>query len=136
MAKRPKRKLIHQYVIDIFADLGLGGWGIRVTVDKHANRLADVRWWPMQKRALVRVGREFFETTWDEQRETIVHEGLHLAFCRETDVVESDLKHSKIMKKGEFALLFRVRRRQHELAAEQLSKAIAPRFPLPPWADD
>ncbi len=134
--KRPKGKVVRQYVIDTFGCLGLHGWTIHIVIDKRMAQVAAIKWDKNERWAKLRLGRAFFDTTPEDQAVTVVHEGLHLAMSRLVDVVESDLKRARVMKKGQFDLLLEVHRRQQELVVDQLSNTIAHRFPLPPWADD
>lgn len=105
---------------------------IRVTIDsRHSDEgtYAQVSPHEQAQEAVIRFSPDFFNDTREGQRDTVVHELLHLHFVNFDDVA-----HAWVDKLApvDYAMLRRMLVRAEERTVDIMSKIISPHMPLPP----
>jgi hypothetical protein len=133
MKKRERKaRLAHlrPYVAELQVLLRLQHWEIFVMPDRPPdNALADNCCYMRQYRNDVRFSDRFFAKSREEQRETTVHELLHI-------VVEHWYRSTRAAFEGlsSTSQEWATERNEHEMemCVDQLSRILAPLLPLPP----
>lgn len=124
MTRDEKIEAFRPYVRDLADRMCLKDWRVELQADepdqKHYN--ADISTVPGTKNARIRLKRDFFEDSPEEQRRGICHELVHLHLDEVDNFVEKLLTGDQM---GSFNTL-------REVAVDEIAHAIAPGMPLPP----
>jgi hypothetical protein len=127
--KRDRWDDLEAYVSEIQDALNVANW--KVTIARDASDIdswADINPHEQNLTAELRVSHDFWRQTPEHQRETLVHEVLHLVTARLDQTVEA-------LEDALGKVIWSVFERQFENATERtvdhLAKVIAPFLPLP-----
>ena len=130
MAKTPA--WLSRYVREIQLRLGRGETEVRIG-EHHSDEgtYAQVNPHEQAAEAEIRFSPDFYNDTREGQRNTVVHEVLHLHFIGVDDVL-----HSWVDKLApvDYAMLRRMMCRQEERIVDFMARIISPSMPLPPLA--
>lgn len=122
---------LERYVAAVADSLRLGGWIIDVVAgDVGDDACAQVDAPYGQRRATVTLGPLFFTQSPQDQRDTVVHELLHLVLMPSWQFVEELLDAELPARASRVAWLGYTQ--QSEYAVDQLAAVIAPTLALPP----
>ena len=127
--KRDKWDELEAYVADLQIALNVANW--KVTITREASDVeawADINPHEQNATAELRVSHDFWRQTPDLQRETLVHEIIHLITARLDQTVEAL---ADAMGKVLWAVFEPQFVNATERAVDHLAKVIAPTFPLP-----
>lgn len=131
MTKRQQRSIM-RYVHEVAPLLGIGrGWVFVVHRDPPANPdcIGHCACVFGQRVAHLRFSAEFLDCPPEDQRETILHELLHVVHAVTQDQVQHVLANH--MPKEAHAVFADLFNHAHEYAVDSLAVAIAPLFPMP-----
>jgi hypothetical protein len=126
------------YVRDLADRMGLRDWTLRVdlTEPDAPDRRDEQRWGasahplPGRKYAIITLGTSVSEADPDEQRQTIVHELVHLHFGALVDQLRNDL--DDFIPPAAFGVFDASATRNLEYGVDALAVVIAEHMPLPP----
>lgn len=130
-ARKAAIERLRPWVLSLQPMMGLGHWRIRVVDEppRTPNAFAEFAQWVNAREADIHIGDQFFTTSPEEQRETIVHEYLHghmKAFKHLFADMENYL--SKVMYQHMDSQFFHA----EEMTVDALSRVVAVHVPLPP----
>jgi hypothetical protein len=115
--------------------LRLDGWTVTVAAepaDDDAVAQIDAPW--AQRRAVVRIGAEFWRSGPEDQRDALVHELLHLVVMPAWQLIDELLDDELSARAARVAWLGFT---QHmEYSIDQLAAVIGPQLPLPSFVPD
>ena len=131
MKKRDRKALI-AYVRETADNIGLRDWEIRLSGEPATEgKAASVQAAFGRKFARILVGKNFRNESPEDQRDTIVHELIHLHLEPAADMVYRDLE--KILGRPADAVFTNGFDRQLEYAIDGLAGAISPSLPVIDW---
>lgn len=134
-----RRAALEAYVSEVRASLRLDAWDVRLAdewPDDGEDVYAQID--PCEQRwiATLRLGSGFWDLPPEDQRNTIVHELLHLHHVRLTDVTRLGAWRHQVGQALYDHLVDQVKR-EAELMVDALASVLAPFVPLPPaWPAD
>jgi hypothetical protein len=123
---------LERYIRTIANALGLRDWEIKLSDETCEDGYYDTIT-PQQnhKSATIRLSKDWFKLDAADQRDSIIHELLHLHQVGTRDIVEYDIPNYVSDDVG--SLLMSGVIRAMELSVSTLTAAIAPKFPLIDW---
>lgn len=128
MNDRERRRLA-KYVAARAVDLGLRDWEFLFEpTPSDDGTMAQVTPTYGRRLAVVAFCADFHHKTREEQRQTVVHELLHVHFAAEAQAV---IDATKQLSPSAAAIALDAYRMGHEYGVDALADAIAPLFPLP-----
>jgi hypothetical protein len=130
--KKRDRKALIAYIRETADAVGLRDWEIRLSSERAADgKAASVQAAFGRKFARILIGKDFSDESPEDQRDTIVHELIHLHLEPAADMVYGDLE--KILGRPADAVFTNGFDRQLEYAIDALASALAPHLPLIDW---
>lgn len=128
------RKALIAYIRSTADAMGLRDWDIRLDEEwAQQGKAASVQAAYGRKFARIWIGREFRTESPEDQRNTVVHELIHLHLESAGDMVFSDLE--KILGRPADAVFTNGFSRQLEYGVDALACALAPHMPLIEWPE-
>ena len=126
---------LSDYITTIARALGLGHWSIRLSEEAACSPDAYAEVNPTDQRfhVVIRVCRDFRSLTPQIQRESIVHELLHLPYQPAVDVIRLDLWEARALSQSTYDALYKAFSRQMEYATDCLAGAVARLLPCISW---
>lgn len=123
-----QRQSLATYTSEMAVELGLTDWTLDFPNDEPSieDAIASVDPVYGRKRATIRFRRDFMHCPPEEQRQTVIHELVHLHFAAQTQAVVDALK--PLGMTAELAADYY--QLTHEYAVDALAEAIARYFPL------
>lgn len=133
-ASGTQRRALERYVGVLKAALGLVSWNVTVSWTEWADETTDAQVVPVDGRHLATVflGPGFGTLDFEEQREVLVHELLHLHTAPMVYGVEEAFK---LLPDKAGQLASAQFSRHEEYAVDAIAASVAVLLPLPPWAD-
>lgn len=131
--KKRDRRVLADYIRTTADEMGLRDWEIRLEDDPASEGCcASVRATYGRKLAKVYVEKDFKTAqTPEEQRDTIVHELIHLHFESMSNMVRCDLE--RIIGQPTDHVFFNGFERQFEYGVDAMAGALAKHLPLIEW---
>jgi hypothetical protein len=132
-----ERTILETYIRTRADELGLRDWTLFLD-DEELNpedRLARATLTWGRKHSKIAVCEMFRRLTPEQQRETIIHELVHLHFVSSIHVISDDLQECHCLPDTVHGLIYKAFEHQHEYAVDGLAEAIAPKFPLIEWQE-
>jgi hypothetical protein len=125
-------RTLAEYVRTLADALGLRDWDVTLAEDHSMSEevFADVRVPRGRKHATITLGGEYFTSSQEERRATIVHELLHCHFMSLEDLIEDTLP--PLIGRPAFSMFRHGHTQIIEQGVEGVSVAIAHFLPLPP----
>lgn len=114
---------IEEYVKTLASKMGLGHWDIFITkVVASEGTMAEVHPVFGRRVAQISISKKWRNYSPEEQRNTLVHELIHILHTDQTEVIRVSTISNSLM------ILFN---RETELLVDHLANLLAPLFPLP-----
>jgi hypothetical protein len=132
---RPTEKQVAAYVMQI-ANRMTYGWTFSLSCqpEHYGGNNAQIEILLQRRNFGISLYGGFFEEDAEAQRQTIVHEILHLIQEPAQHLVRDTLWKTHLLSQSVYDLLIQRLKHENECAVEHLSRLIAPSMPLPPWA--
>lgn len=128
------RKALAEYVRSVANEMELRDWTIEVLAEPCADgNVAYVTCTFGRKQAQVSFAHDFRDRAPEEQRDTVVHELVHLHLESATSMVRNDLE--PWLGKQADAMFFDGYRRQIEYGVDALAAAVAKHLPVIAWPE-
>jgi hypothetical protein len=133
-----QREWLERYLAELACALDLDPWRITVRTDPPTADYGDPDDPPLasidptygRRVASLRVVEDFFDLTPAVQRETLLHELLHLYMHPASEVIRCGV--GKWIGQAAYEVLLEAFKQQIEYGVDGIAVAIAERFPLPP----
>lgn len=130
--KKRDHKALTAYIRETADAVGLRDWEVRLSDERAAEgKAASVQAVFGRKFARVLIGKDFRGESPEDQRDTIVHELIHLHLEPAADMVYRDLE--KVLGRPADAVFTNGFERQLEYGIDGLAAALAPHMPLIDW---
>jgi hypothetical protein len=131
--KKKQRKALGAYVRYIANELNLRDWTIHIChAPAEEGRAGGCRCTDGMREATLWFGWNFCDLDAEEQRETVVHELLHIHHDGCWKMVQTDL--AEALGAPTYHVFCDSYRRSMEFMIDALAKAIAPKLPLIDWS--
>ncbi len=123
------RRSLEAYIHHLAALLRLADWRIRLATEPAADGQNAQAYQPFDaRRTYIRVRDGWLDMEPEEQRDTIVHELLHLHLAEMSGMINDDT--GELLDKAAYHILHEQYRLAEERAVDTLAGAIAPLLPL------